>query len=100
MNFNQKVLELTKRVPKGKVTTYKILADKLGTKAYRAVGTALKNNKHPVTIPCHRIVSHNGSLGGYKGKMNSPEKIRLLKKEGVDIKNNKIKEFEKVLFKF
>lgn len=98
MSFQDKVLALTKKIPKGKVTTYKEIAKALKTKAYRAVGKALKNNKTPITIPCHRVVSSDGTLGGYKGKLNSKEKIRLLKKEGIEIKDNKIIDFKKKLF--
>lgn len=97
MNFNQKVLNLTKKIPKGKITTYKIITKKLNTKAYRAVGIALRKNKKPIIIPCHRVINSNGSTGAYKGKKNSKEKIRLLKKEGIKIKNNKI-DLKKYLF--
>ena len=98
MTFSEKVLELTKKVPKGKVTTYKIIAEKLNTHAYRAVGTALHNNKKPIIIPCHRVVNSSGFVGGY-GK-GIKKKIELLKKENVKIKNKKIQDFEKVLFRF
>ncbi|MCB9359601.1 MGMT family protein [Candidatus Woesearchaeota archaeon] len=92
--FQDKVLEITKRIPRGKVTTYRIIAQKLRTKAYRAVGTALRNNQHPITIPCHRVIKDDGSLGGYCGKPNSRKKAMLLKKEGIAIANNRIsKEF-------
>jgi len=90
MNFNEKVLNLTKKIPKGKVTTYKEIAKALNTKAYRAVGTALRKNKKPIIIPCHRVINSNGTIGSYKGKKNSEEKVKLLKKEGIEIKNNKI----------
>ena len=46
MNFNQRVWNLCKRIPKGKVTTYKLISEKLGTKAYRAVGNALRKNPY------------------------------------------------------
>jgi methylated-DNA-[protein]-cysteine S-methyltransferase len=98
MSFNQRVLDLTKKIPKGKITTYKGIAQKLRTKAYRAVGTALRKNKKPISIPCHRVVNSNGKVGSYKGKKNSREKIRLLRKEGIIIKNNKIINFKKNLF--
>ena len=98
MNFNEKVLELTKKIPKGKITTYKIIAEKLGTRAYRAVGAALKNNKTPIKIPCHRVVNSDGSVGGYKGIKNNEEKIKLLRKEGIEIKKNKIFGFKEKLF--
>ena len=98
MTFSENVLELTKKVPKGKVTTYKIIAEKLNTIAYRAVGTALHNNKKPIIIPCHRVVNSSGFVGGY-GK-GIKKKIELLRKENVKIKNKKIQDFEKVLFRF
>jgi len=98
MKFNEKVLSLTKKIPKGKVTTYKIIAEKLNSKAYRAVGRALKENKKPIIIPCHRVVNSGGSLGGYSRGVK--EKIRLLEKEGIKIKNNKIINFKGKLFKF
>jgi methylated-DNA-[protein]-cysteine S-methyltransferase len=93
MNFQDKVLALTKKIPKGKVSTYKEIARAMKTKAYRAVGTALKNNKKPIIIPCHRVVNSNGSIGGYKGKLNNKEKIKLLRKEGIKIKQRKSKIF-------
>jgi methylated-DNA-[protein]-cysteine S-methyltransferase len=89
-DFEKRVLALTKKIPRGKVTTYKIIAKKLNTKAYRAVGAALRKNKTPLIIPCHRVVNSDGTVGGYKGKKHSTEKIRLLNKERIIIKNNKI----------
>lgn len=96
MDFTKKVYKITKKIPKGKITTYKLIANKLNTKAYRAVGTILKNNNNP-EIPCHRVVKSNKKPGNYnKGKK---EKIRLLKKEGIKIKNNKILDFKEKLFR-
>lgn len=90
MSFSERVLKSVKKVPKGKVTTYKEIAKKLNTKAYRAVGAALKSNKNPIIIPCHRVINSDGTIGGYKGIKNNPEKIKLLKKEGIEINKNKI----------
>ena len=91
---------MAKKVPKGKVTTYREIAKKLRTKAYRAVGAALRNNRKPIIIPCHRVVKSSGEIGGYAGIMNNKKKVELLKKEGIKIKNNKIIDFEKKLFRF
>lgn len=88
-NFQKQVYEIVKKIPKGKTLFYKDIAKKLNTSP-RAVGQALKRNPHPITTPCHRVISSNKTLGGYKGKLNSKTKINLLKKEGVLIKNNKI----------
>lgn len=87
-----------KEIPKGKVTTYKILAEKLGTKAYRAVGNACHNNSHAPVVPCHRVINTSGNIGGFGTGIEN--KIKLLKKEGVKVKDNKIVDFEKKLWCF
>jgi len=88
--FQTKVLELTKKIPKGKVSTYKIIASKLGTKAYRAVGTALRKNPFAPKVPCHRVINSDGSVGSYKGIKDNKEKIKLLEKEGIKIDNGRV----------
>ena len=89
--FSELVWGLTKRVPKGKVTTYGEIARALGKPAAsRAVGQALRNNPNPIAVPCHRVVRSDGSLGGYCGRAASLEKARLLKREGVLFKKNRI----------
>lgn len=100
MGFEEMVWEKCKKIPKGRVTTYKEIAKVLNTRAYRAVGNALKKNPYAPTIPCHRVVCSDGSLGGYQGKLNSKKKIRLLKKEGIKARNGKILDFNRKLFKF
>ncbi len=99
MNFDEKVLSLCKKIPKGRISTYKEIAKALKTKAYRAVGNALRRNKRPIVIPCHRVLNSDGSIGGYQGKLNNNKKISLLKKEGIKIKNNKI-DLKRYLFRF
>ncbi len=97
MKFQDRVLDIVKKVPKGKVTTYKAIAEKLNTKAYRVVGAALRINKTPIKIPCHRVVNSDRNVGGYKGELNSKGKIRLLRKEGIEIKNNRIVDSRKII---
>ena len=99
MNFEQRVYNLTKKIPKGNVTTYGIIAQKLNTKAYRAVGNALNKNRSK-EVPCHRVVKSDGCVGGFRSGVKNKKKI--LKKEGIKInnKNNKIIGFKKVLFRF
>ncbi len=103
MSFSEKTYRLLKNVPRGKVTTYKELAHALNTKAYQAIGQAMRNNPNAPIIPCHRCVSSNGTIGGFSGKTSGKkiqEKIALLKKEGVEVKDKKIKKFNKVLYFF
>ena len=68
-SFNERTYDLLKKVPKGKVTTYKALAEKLGTKAYRAVGQAMRCNPYAPKVPCHRVVKSDGSIGGFQGSI-------------------------------
>ena len=104
-SFNQEIYKLLKKVPKGKITTYKMLAEALGTKAYRAVGQAMRCNPHAPIVPCHRVVKSDGSIGGFSGSTNPngkeiKRKINMLRKEGVKVDYNRIVDFEKILFEF
>lgn len=102
-NFSEQIYNQLKKVPKGKVTTYKALAQSLNSKAYRAVGTAMKNNPDTPHVPCHRVVSADGKIGGFKGEKTGEsvsEKIVLLRNEGVEIVGGKVKNFESVLYIF
>lgn len=96
--FAEQCYGLLKQVPKGRVTTYKAIAEALGTKAYRAVGSAMHANPHPVEVPCHRVVKSDGTLGGYV--FGIAEKAALLESEGVVVQAGKVVDFESVLFTF
>jgi len=87
MNFQEKVYILIKQIPRGKVSTYKEIGNKLNSKAYRAVGSALNKNQDK-SVPCHRVINSNGFVGNFnKGII---EKIKLLTKEGIKINNRQI----------
>jgi methylated-DNA-[protein]-cysteine S-methyltransferase len=82
--FQRRVLEETRKVPRGQVSTYAEIAKRIGNpKAVRAVGQALRRNPVPIVVPCHRVISSDGSLGGYGGELRSKRKVQLLKLEGV-----------------
>ncbi len=101
--FNERVWNLMKKIPRGRVTTYKELARALGTHAYRAVGNACRHNPYAPEVPCHRVVKSSGEIGGFGGQTkgrNIRRKITLLKREGVEVRNGKIVGFKKLLFKF
>ena len=94
--FQTQVYNLCKKIPKGKVTTYKEIAKTMNTKACRAVGTSL--NKNPFKeVPCHRVINSNGNIGRFARGTN--KKIKILKKERIKIKKNKI-DLKEYLFKF
>src|ERR1051325_5320408 len=88
MSFKEKVWALTARVPKGQVTTYKAIARKLNTRAYRAVGNALNRNPYSPAVPCHRVVGSDGSLTGFAGGL--AKKQRMLAREGITIFRGKV----------
>ncbi len=82
-SFQKKVYEVVRKIPEGKVLTYKQVAKLTGhPKAYRAVGNILNKNKDP-KIPCHRVIRSDGQVGGYN--QGAKKKIVLLKKEGIMI---------------
>jgi methylated-DNA-[protein]-cysteine S-methyltransferase len=84
-------------VPSGKVITYSGLAAMIGRpKAHRAVGTAMNKNPFAPEDPCHRVVKSNGDLGGFGG--GSKLKIKRLQEEGVKVQNNKIVNFQSILY--
>eukprot|EP01080_Neovahlkampfia_damariscottae_P011890 gene11890-5217_t len=88
LTFRQRVYDALKKVPAGKVTTYKDLAEHLGGKGYRVVGTALKKNPYAPVVPCHRVIKSNGHIGLFQ--TGTDKKIELLKKEGIEIIDGKI----------
>ncbi len=102
---------LLKQVPSGRITTYKALAQALGTRAYRAIGQFMRNNPYSYEecsdrknrIPCHRVIASNGTIGGFMGKINGEEiekKVALLKKEGISVHNGVVTNFTAHLYQF
>jgi len=103
LKFEAKVWKLIEKIPKGRVTTYGLIARKLNIKAYRAVGNACRRNPYAPRIPCHRVVRSDGTVGGFGGKTSGKtveKKIQLLRKENVEIRDRRIIDLEKVLFRF
>lgn len=101
-DLSNRVYALLKQVPKGRVTTYKALADALGTQAYRAIGQALKRNPYAPKVACHRVVASDGTIGGFMGKTTGvalKKKIALLRSEGVIVTGNRVVDFHRVFLK-
>lgn len=80
--FQQAVLRAEHGIPRGSVSTYRLIAAHLGRPAAaRAVGNALATNPFPLIVPCHRAIRSDGRLGGYQGGLAM--KRALLAMEGV-----------------
>ena len=95
--FERDVLVSTFRIPKGKISTYKRIAERIGRpKAYRAVANALHKNPLWPVVPCHRVVCSDGSFGG--PKKNADARRNTVAKEGVPIKNCKVKLTNEILY--
>lgn len=89
--------DLLKQIPKGKVTTYKILAEQLGLHQ-RAVSGMLRTN-NATKAPCYKVISSDGKLGGYSATGGVKQKIALLRKDGIKIEKGKV-DLEKYLHRF
>lgn len=88
-DFQNKVLELVSKIPRGKVVTYKQIAEALGKpRAYRVVGNAVGSNPRPVEIPCHRVVRSDGRVGGYR--LGRDKKKALLRSEGIIVEDDSV----------
>ena len=99
-NFFEDVYDVVRQIPKGRVTTYGAIAVYLGTRlSARMVGWAM-NGAHQVTpkVPAQRVVNRNGMLTG-KMHFGEPDAMeKLLRKEGISIKNDTVQDFEKVFW--
>lgn len=91
MNFNQRVYEILRNVPRGKVTTYGDIARLLGSpRSARQVGWALHANPQPFVNPCHRVVFKDGSLSPAFAFGGADVQAILLEDEGVRVENGKV----------
>lgn len=80
--FTEKVKDVVRGIKRGKTMTYAEVAKKAGNpKAFRAVGSIMKNNFDP-SIPCHRVIRSNGSVGDYN-RGGSEAKERILREENM-----------------
>jgi len=81
-NFQKKVLQTVKEIPYGKTRSYKEAAEAAGyPRAYRAVGSTMRNNPLPLIVPCHRVIKSDGSLGGFSGKEKNALKGKMINLE-------------------
>jgi len=99
LNLDERVYKKLLQVPKGKITTYGELAKAVGLQnGQRTIGKIMNKNPYPVIIPCHRVVSSDGTVGGYA--FGQDVKTNMLAKEGIKIHNRKILDFGKIIYRF
>lgn len=80
--FQEEVWAALTKIPYGKTVTYQEIAQQTEKKkAYRAVGNTIHNNPIPIIIPCHRVISKNGTLGGYRFGTSIKEKLLEIEKQ-------------------
>ncbi len=93
--FRKRVYAATRLIPKGKVATYKGMAEFIGCGSPRAVGQALRVNPFAPEVPCHRVIAANLCIGGFQGKRAGAaieRKYRMLLSEGVLFKDGRLAE--------
>ncbi|MEM2839065.1 MAG: endonuclease V [Thermoplasmata archaeon] len=95
----EEVKKLVAQVPRGRITTYGMVARALGDiSASRFVGKVMSENDDIVRVPCRRVVQSDGTIGGYTGDGGVEGKKRLLRAEGIEIQGDRILNFDKVVF--
>ena len=95
--FFEKVYQVARQIPYGRITSYGAIAKYLGTpKSARMVGWALNASKNDDSVPAHRVVNQKGLLTGKNHFKGTNLMAQLLESEGVRIKKNQIINFNTV----
>lgn len=98
-DFFEKVYEVVRQIPHGKVTTYGAIAKAIGAaKSARTVGYAMNASHVLEDVPAHRVVNRNGVLTGKHHFPGTQVMQQMLEAEGVKVENDQIQEFEKHLW--
>lgn len=93
-NFYERVYEVARQIPFGRVTSYGAIARAIGAaKSARMVGYALQNS--PADVPAHRVLNRKGVLTGKHHFPGTNLMQQLLENEGIPIKNDQVQDFEK-----
>ena len=94
--FQKATYTMLMRIPRGKVSTYSMIADAVGCRGgSRAVGNSMATNPLPLVVPCHRVVLSSRKLGGFSipgtGKREALQlKRRILENEGVEFEGERV----------
>lgn len=97
-NYFEQVYEVTRSIPRGRVSTYGAIADYLALGSARMVGWALNHSFGIHGVPAHRVVNRLGELSG-RNHFPTPDMMEeLLTQEGVRVENNKVVDFERLFW--
>ena len=97
-NFFERVYAIARQIPEGKVTSYGAIAKALGTaRSARMVGWAMNASHNREDVPAHRVVNRKGLLSGKHHFAGTNLMQQLLENEGVEVVNNQIMNFDKIL---
>lgn len=91
--FQRQVYEAVSQIPPGRVMTYQGVARSIGCRSCQAVGQALRRNPFAPTVPCHRVIKSDLTLGGFAGAKAGDQvrrKQELLVREGVLFDNGRL----------
>lgn len=97
-NYIDAVFDVTKAIPPGRVTSYGTIAAFLGLGSARMVGWALNKCLPGDEVPAHRVVNSKGELSGRLSFPTPTAMQERLEKEGVEVKNDKVVNFKKLLW--
>ncbi len=98
LSFFERVYEVVRQIPVGRVTSYGVIANYLGSKgSARLVGYAM-NNSHDKNVPAHRVVNRNGLLTGKHHFDGTNLMQQLLENEGIKVVDNQIQDFKTVFW--
>ncbi len=99
-SFYDKVYDVVRQVPYGRVTSYGAIASYLGTKgSSRVVGYAMgaSSGMHP-PIPAHRVLNRNGLLTGKRSFGSATLMQQMLESEGITVEDDQVKDFKKLFW--
>jgi methylated-DNA-protein-cysteine methyltransferase-like protein len=98
-NFFERVYQIARQIPYGRVTSYGAIAKSLGAaRSARMVGWAMNASHNLEDVPAHRVVNRNGMLSGKHHFQGTNLMQQLLESEGVDVVDNQIVDFERVFW--
>lgn len=92
------VFEVTRQIPRGRITTYGAIADYLALGSARMVGWALLNCKLGDGVPAHRVVNRQGELSGRHHFSPPTMMLTLLEQEGIAVKDDRVQNFKQLFW--